>query len=109
MTKFSRAAILLFGTAAIARDRADWNNLHDLSAGQKIEVIKRDGQSLKGTFTTVTADTITVQTGPGDATIARSDVSRVRRSSHRTRNTLIGAGIGAGAGAAVGAALGRRL
>src|SRR4030081_1908210 len=102
-------AILTLGTALNARDLTDWQNLRDLTAGRKIEVVKKGGETLKGTFTTFSPDAITLQTDQREVAVPRADVSRVRRNSHRTRSTLIGAGVGGGAGAAVGAALSARL
>jgi hypothetical protein len=102
-------SILILGTALTARDLTDWQNLRQLSATRGIEVVKKDGEAVKGSLARFSDDAITLQTKQGEVTVVRTDVSRVRLRSHRTRNTLIGAGIGAGAGAAVGAGLGVRL
>lgn len=83
---------------------ASWENLNSLRAGQEIEVVDSNSNRHTGTFTGLSDDAIRLNDAKGEETIQRVSVMRVnlRGSSHRLRNTLIGAGIGAGAGAAIG-------
>lgn len=83
-----------------------WENLRQLTPGQKIEVVQKN-RKLTGSFVSVTDDSIALKAPDGDKTVPRSDVLRVsRHGGKRGRNILIGAAIGAGAGVAVGAAAG---
>jgi hypothetical protein len=89
---------------------AAWQNLSQLSAGQKIEVIKKDGKSLRGPFIAFTDESIRLQGKRQEVSVPRADVLRVRTNPDRgRRNTWIGAAIGAGGGLAVGAGLSERL
>src|SRR5712692_5763051 len=90
--------------------QAEWQNIRQLSAGQKIEVIKKDGKSLKGAFVASSDDSIRLQGKRQEVTVPRADVLRVRTNPDRgRRNTWIGAAIGAGGGLIVGGVLGARL
>src|SRR5260221_2986825 len=103
-------AILPATAAGSEEDSAAWQNLRQLSAGQKIEVTKKDGKSLKGDFIGFTDESIRLQGKRQEVSVARMDVLRVRTNPDRgLRNTLISAAIGAGGGLAVGAALSERL
>ncbi len=87
-----------------------WQNLRQLSAGQEIEVLKRDGKSLKGDFIGFSDESIRLKGKRQEVSAPRMDVLRVRANpDHRRRNTWIGAAIGAGGGLAAGAALSERL
>jgi hypothetical protein len=90
--------------------QAEWQNIRQLSAGQKIEVIKKDGKSLKGAFVASSDDSIRLQGKRQEVAVPRAEVLRVRTNPDRgRRNTWIGAAIGAGGGLAVGAGLSERL
>ena len=92
------------GFAQIAQD--SWDNLRQLQAGQKIEVVDMKMKSVKGTFVSLTDDTISLQAKKKETSLAREDVFRVsvRGQSHRVRNTLIGLALGVGVGVAIPAA-----
>ncbi|MGB6876271.1 MAG: hypothetical protein WBD87_09585 [Candidatus Acidiferrales bacterium] len=87
-------------------NRAVWENLTILRAGQKVEVIDKSLTRHSGRFSSVDDRTIIIHDQSGDHTIARPDVLRVNARGHRLQHALIGLGIGAGGGAAVGAASG---
>jgi hypothetical protein len=84
-----------------------WNNLKQLSPGQRVKVVLHGTKSVQGQFQSVTDDALIVRSGGTDQTFPRDSVQQVslRRSGHRGRNALIGAGIGAGAGLGLGAAV----
>lgn len=89
---------------------AAWQSIRQLSAGQKIEVIKKDGKSLKGAFISFSDDSIRLGGKRQEVSVPRANVLRVRTNPDRgRRNTWIGAAIGAGGGLVVGGLLGERL
>jgi hypothetical protein len=95
--------ILLLPLLASAQDaRESWDNLKQLRAGQKIEVVDMNLKSVKGTFTSFSGEAILLQTKQDQVTVARADVLRVsdREHSKRLRNALLGGAIGAGIGLA---------
>ncbi len=77
-----------------------WDNLQQLRAGQKIQVVDMNMKSLKGTFLTVSDEALSLQVGGDDVAIQRPDVFRVssREKNKRLRNALLGLGIGGAAG-----------
>jgi hypothetical protein len=84
---------------------SSWQNLSTLQAGQKIQVLEKNGRQVSGTFLNVSEAAISVQDQAGSQAIERQDVLRVKlKNKHRLRNTFIGAGVGAGAGAVIGGA-----
>ena len=82
-----------FGLAQSSQN--NWDNLKQLRAGQKIEVVDSSMKSLRGPFVSVSEEAITLQLGKGQESIERAKVVRVsvRDNSHRTRNMLLGSGI----------------
>jgi hypothetical protein len=93
-----------------ARNQANWDKLKQLSAGQEIQVVQNGAKSSRGSFRSVTDETIVVSLRGGEQTISRQSVLRVssKGKGHRVRNALIGAGVGAGAGLGIGAAMDSR-
>lgn len=86
--------------------RMPWENLRQLTPGQRIEVVQKD-HKLTGSFLTVSDDSISLKASDGDETVPRAEVLRVsRHGGKRGRNILIGAAVGAGVGAGIGAAAG---
>jgi hypothetical protein len=83
--------------------QGNWDNLKQLHAGQKIEVVDSSMKSLRGPFVSVSEEAITLQAGKSQESIERAKVVRVsvRDTSHRTRNMMIGAALGVGAGLAL--------
>ena len=82
-----------FGLAQSSQN--NWDNLKQLRAGQKIEVVDSSMKSLRGPFVSVSEEAITLQVGKSQESIERAKVVRVsvRDTSHRTRNMLLGSGI----------------
>jgi hypothetical protein len=91
----------VFGMAQSTKD--SWDNLKQMRAGQKIEVVDTSMKSFGGPFVSVSDEAITLKVGKSQESIERAKVVRVsvRDTSHRTRNMLIGAAIGVGAGLAI--------
>jgi hypothetical protein len=107
MGRATLAFLLMLLTPAFASAqsaRESWDNLKQLHAGQKIEVIDTSMKSHHGRFVSVSDDTLSLQEGKSEQAIAREQVIRVsiRDTSKRTRNMLIGIGAGAGAGLGAG-------
>jgi hypothetical protein len=90
-----------FGLAQSSQN--NWDNLKQLRAGQKIEVVDSSMKSLRGPFVSVSEEAIVLQVGKSQESIERAKVVRVsvRDNSHRTRNMMIGAAVGVGAGLAI--------
>src|SRR6185369_996876 len=103
-------AILTSSLAAGDEDPAAWQSLRQLAAGQKIQVVKRDGESLKGAFLGFSDDAIRFQTKQQEVSLPRADVSKISRPADRgRRNIWIGAAIGGAGGLVAGGLLGARL
>jgi hypothetical protein len=101
------AASNLFGQTT---DAASWQNLSRLAPGQSIEVTTRKGESLKGTFASVSEAAIGLERKHRSVAVPRAEIARVNlRSSKQRQYTLIGLAIGAGAGAGIGAGMGESL
>jgi len=86
------------------RPKQSWNNLNQLQAGQKIEMVQMDMKSLKGRFLGFSEEAISVRVKKDEVAVARADVLRVtlRENPKRLRNVLIGAAIGGGVAAFTG-------
>jgi hypothetical protein len=100
--------LALTATVGFARDEQQpWENLKELQAGQKIEVVDMGLKSFSGAFASVSDEAILLQHKGGDVTIERVNIMRIsmRDPSKRTRNMLLGTAIGAGAGLALGLVL----
>ena len=103
-----RHLLLTFGMLYASLTYAqDWSSVSRLAGGTPVEVIHGNLKRAQGTLAGATADSITLRTDTGDATIPRTDVKRVSvRSASRSKRALIGAAIGSvalGAVAAIGA------
>jgi hypothetical protein len=91
-------------------DTASWQNLSRLAPGQSIEVTTKKGESLKGTFASVSDGAISLERKHQSVAVPRAEVARVSLRSSRRRNyMLIGLAVGAGAGAGIGAGAGESL
>ena len=91
-------------------DAASWQNLSRLAPGQSIEVTTKKGESLKGTFASVSDGAISLERKHQSVAVPQAEVARVRLLSSRRRNyMLIGLAVGAGAGAGIGAGAGESL
>jgi hypothetical protein len=102
-------ATIAFGQAQAVSTppKSDWANLRLLTAGSEIRVIATGQQTIRGTFWSVSDDTLIVGQPSGERTLARSMVTSVsvKKKSHRIRHMLIGLGVGAAGGLAAGAGL----
>ena len=106
-TVFAIAALFALAATAADKPEASWENVQQLKAGQKIQIVRTDLKSVTGHFVSVAADSLALKTGAGEQTLNRVDINRITRSGgKRGRNALIGAAAGGGVGAAVGAASG---
>jgi len=108
MREVIRALILLVllpGLGLAQTDKDSWDNLKQLRAGQKIEVVDMDLKSLRGEFVSVTDGGISLHADGRETSVERESVLRVsaQQKGRRLRNVAIGAGIGAGAGLILGA------
>ena len=103
--------VLLPGLGLAQTGLESWDNLSQLHAGQKIEVVDMKLKSLKGTFVSFSEGAISLRVKESEVAVPRPDVLRVseREDSKRVRNMLIGLAIGAGAGVAIGAAMDARV
>ena len=91
-------------------DAASWQNLSRLAPGQSIEVTTEKGESLKGTFASVSEGAISLERKHQSVAVPRAEVARVSLRSSKPRNyMLIGLAVGAGAGAGIGAGAGESL
>jgi len=95
--------VLVPGLGLAQSSQGNWDNLKQLHAGQKIEVVDSSMKSLRGPFVSVSEEAITLQVGKSQESVGRAQVVRVsvHDTSHRTRNMVIGAAIGVGAGLAL--------
>jgi len=89
---------------ATARDSSNWNNLAQISAGEKVQVVRQTMKTVNGNFESFSQDSVVVRQRSADVVIPKSDVVRVTITgrSHRLRNLAIGAAVGAGTGFVIG-------
>ena len=92
--------------SALPRSAASWNNLTALAGTAEVRVQLAGARSLQGHVQSVTADSLTMDAGPGQETFMRQQILRVsvKEKGRRRRNALIGLAIGAGLGGALGGA-----
>jgi hypothetical protein len=88
-----------------------WDPVRALAPGATVKVREAGGPEHKGTVAAVTADTISIATGPTTVSVEKARVSRVQvhRRNRRLRNIAIGAAIGLGVAIAVDQTVGRYL
>ncbi len=84
---------------------SDWNNLQQVRAGQRIEVVDTNLKKYKGTFLSFSEEAISLRVKKQEVGVQREDVFRVslRGSPKRSTSALVGAAIGALAGLALSA------
>jgi hypothetical protein len=90
------ALLLGFGQVlCFSQTKGSWDDLKQLSPGQKIEVVDMQMKTLKGEFVSFTDETISLREGKGVQSVERANVARVsvRDTSHRARKIMLGAGI----------------
>jgi len=89
---------------AATKDTGSWDNLKQLRAGDRIEVIDQALGSFRGTFVSVSDEAITLRSkNDSSTTVERAHVLRVSvlDRGKRTRNMMLGAAIGAGVALAI--------
>lgn len=88
---------LLISSAVWGAENPAWNELKQLSPGQRVRVVLSSKKSITGQFQSITDEAILLRADGTDQTLSRSRVQQVssRRSGHRRRHALIGAAIGA--------------
>ena len=82
---------------------AGWEEVLRTTAGQKIEVSTRTGESARGAFVSASETGLVVREKGGERSIARGGIRKVRvaDSERREGNWLFGTVIGAGVGFAI--------
>jgi hypothetical protein len=103
-------ALVSVGLASAAPGAKTWEALSQLKLGGPIEVLTGN-HAQKGLFVSVSNESLTIQTHGAEERFPRGEVVRVvsRKSSHRTRNVLIGVGVGAAIGLVADRTLGTYL
>ncbi|HPT25947.1 MAG TPA: hypothetical protein PLZ95_05965 [Bryobacteraceae bacterium] len=98
------AVIGLMAAPAWAGDESDWNNLSQIRAGEKVQVVRQKMKTVNGNFESFSGDSIVVRQKAADVVIPKGEVVRVTITgrSHRLRNLAIGAAVGAGTGLLIG-------
>jgi hypothetical protein len=88
-------SVLSCGLRVAGTKTESWENLKQLRAGDKIEVIDQNLRSFRGRLVCVSDEAIALQSKKGTVAVERANVFRVsvRDTSHRTRNMLLGSGI----------------
>ncbi len=82
-----------------------WENLRQLHAGQKIEVVDMKLRPVQGDFISYSETAVSLRVGRDEVSIPRAQVLSVknRQRSHRGRNALLGLAVGTAGGLATGA------
>lgn len=89
--------------AATPKPAADWASVQALSTGEKIAVITKDGDRLKGRFDSATDTDINFTHEGRKVTLRRDSIKRVEvGQKKRLIGALVGAGLGGGAGLGAG-------
>ena len=86
---------------------AGWEDVRSVTAGQKVEISVRKGETARGAFVSASETGVVVREKGGERGIARDEIRKVRVGdpARRLRNGLIATAIGAGVGAAIGCAV----
>jgi hypothetical protein len=105
--------ILVLCAAPSARAQAVVSSLEELrlelAPGQTVSIQDRDGKTISGTLSAVTAQAITLRRKTGDVqTVAADRVAAVATVDSNENGMLVGAGVGAVPAVIMGAMLGTR-
>lgn len=86
---------------------AGWDEVRGVGKGERVEVVVRKAPDVRGTFVSASETGMVVRDKSGERTVARDTIRkvRVRDSSRRGRNGVIGAGIGLAVGIGIGFAV----
>ena len=85
--------------AATPKPAADWAAVQSLSTGEKVAVITKDGDRLKGRFGSASETDINFMHEGRKVTLRRDSIKRVEVGR---KNRLLGALVGAGVGGGIG-------
>jgi hypothetical protein len=100
-------ALVMFVVPLRAQE-SRWENLDQIHAGAKVQVVEQNLKSTSGRFVRFSESDLTVNVNNQEIVIPREKVYRVSISGQgRKRHMLIGMAIGAAAGVGVGAAANR--
>jgi hypothetical protein len=94
---------------AFAQSSLDrWDNLGQVQAGRRIEVVDKKMKPVQGSFISYSQDAILLRVGQDQVSIPRAEVASVkdREKPSRARNALLGLAIGAAGGLSAGAIAG---
>ena len=93
-------------SSALPRGTAEWNNLASATGPAEVRVELSGSHAVLGRVQSVTADSLTMDSGSGEQTFMRQQILRVsvKQKGRRGRNTILGLAIGAGLGGALGGA-----
>lgn len=111
MRSFRASLILALAIAALSSHlcaaQSEWSVVRQLTSGQELKVVLKEGGSRRGSFESANDSSIVVRSGNSEQTLSRDQVRRIllKSKGHRKRNALIGAGVGAGAGLGLGASI----
>ncbi len=90
MRQFLLGVVLALCCSAMAAEKeSSWQNLSQLRAGQKVEVVATNLAKYKGRFVRFDELGITLLVDKNERTIAREQVARVSSASHRVRNGIL--------------------
>src|SRR5580765_8680975 len=94
--------LVLFLTASPVS--AGWEDVARIGSGEKVEIQTRDSGTVRGTFVSVTGESLVLRENSADRTLARTQIRQVQvyDSARRVRRGVIWMLVGAGAGAGVG-------
>src|SRR5215470_11603954 len=94
--------IVLVSVIPSQAQKSRWENLDQIHAGAKVQVVERSLKSNSGKFVGFSDTDLTIEVLGNELVIPREQVYRVTVSGkNRKRNALIGTGIGAAAGLGV--------
>jgi hypothetical protein len=98
-------ATTLLTTTALARDvdLTSWQNLGRIAAGQRIEVVKSNHETVKGEFISFVDESISLRVKQQDIAVPRAEVQQVQFAGSRKKAVWIGVAIGAAGGLVIGA------
>lgn len=99
-------AILVPALGMAQATQDSWDNLSQLTGGQKVRIVLNGAKAYTGEFRSVNETGIVVRGEAGEQVFERQNVRRVSTKgiSHRGRNALIGAAVAGGIGAVGGGA-----
>jgi hypothetical protein len=88
-----------------------WDSLQSLRPGDAVRIVDTGGKEFSGSFAAATAESLTIQSQGSARLLAKTAIRlvKVRSTSRRLRNLLIGVSVGVVTGVAVDQTLGAAL